>query len=45
MNRTILTCVMLTFAAREASAQARCSENREMGGTLGIARFDCVGRS
>jgi hypothetical protein len=36
---------MLTFAAREASAQARCSENREMGGTLGIARFDCVGRS
>lgn len=45
MNRAAIACVILTFAVREAYAQGSCSENREMAGTIGIARFDCVGRS
>ena len=45
MTRAVIACIILTFAVREAYAQGRCSENREMAGTIGIARFDCVGRS
>lgn len=46
MNRAVSACVIiLTLAVRQAHAQAACSENREMAGTIGIGRFDCVGRS
>ena len=46
MNRAVSACVIiLTLAVREVHAQAGCSENREMAGTIGIGRFDCVGRS
>jgi len=49
MNRTVLrriACVTLAaLAVREAHAQGACSENRAMAGTIGITRFECVGRS
>jgi S1-C subfamily serine protease len=49
MNRRVLhriVCVTLVaLAVREAHAQGVCSENRAMSGTIGITRFECVGRS
>jgi hypothetical protein len=45
MNRAVLACVLVALTARDAYAQGKCPENREMAGTIGIARFECVGRS
>ncbi|MGQ0714898.1 MAG: PDZ domain-containing protein [Gemmatimonadaceae bacterium] len=49
MNRVLLrriACVaLMATAVQQAQAQASCSENREMSGTIGIDQFECVGRS
>jgi S1-C subfamily serine protease len=43
--RRIACVALVATAVQEAQAQASCSENREMSGTIGIDRFECVGRS
>lgn len=37
--------IALLVAVHHAQAQGRCPENREMDGTVGIQRLECVGRS